>query len=282
MDGDDVRVVEQRRRLRLALEALERLVAGPRPRGERLQGDEAVEDGVVGLVDLAHRAAAELADDPVLADHARDPCDDSRPRAHPRAEAGGHVSTGGRARTPCGPARAREPVAGDGAPIVLDAWPPMRQSLSQPRSSGAAVEGPWATTRTTSGSRASGSCFREHGLALTPQRRAILRAVLDLDDHPSADHVHAALARRRVRISRATVYRTLETFVRLGVITKVCHPGSSRPLRRRIDRHHHLICLRCDGVIDIADARLDALPVPDTWRSGFAVSDFQVQLRGSA
>lgn len=122
---------------------------------------------------------------------------------------------------------------------------------------------------------------REHGLALTPQRRAILRAVLDSDDHPTADRLHATLVRRRVRVSRATVFRTLESFARLGLITRACHPGSSVRYDRRTDRHHHLVCLRCDRVIDIQDARLDALPVPDTRRFGFAVSDFKVQLRGT-
>jgi Fe2+ or Zn2+ uptake regulation protein len=121
---------------------------------------------------------------------------------------------------------------------------------------------------------------REQGLALTPQRRAILLAVLDLDDHPTADRVQAALSRRRVRVSRATVFRTLESFARMGIITKTCHPGSSIRYDRRTDRHHHLICLSCDRVIDISDPRLDALPVPDTRPFGFVVSDFKVQLRG--
>ncbi len=122
---------------------------------------------------------------------------------------------------------------------------------------------------------------RERGLVLTPQRRAILRAVLDLDDHPTADRVHAVLGRRRVRVSRATVFRTLEAFARLGIITKACHPGSAVRYDRRTDRHHHLVCMRCNRVIDIQDARLDALPVPDTRRFGFVVSDFKVQLRGT-
>jgi Fe2+ or Zn2+ uptake regulation protein len=34
-------------------------------------------------------------------------------------------------------------------------------------------------------------------------------------------------------------------------------------------------------VIDLSDARLDKVPVPDTRRFGFVVSDFQVQLRGT-
>jgi Fe2+ or Zn2+ uptake regulation protein len=93
--------------------------------------------------------------------------------------------------------------------------------------------------------------------------------------------VHSTLARRRLPVSRATVFRTLEAFVRRGLITKACHPGSAVRYDRRLDRHHHLVCLACARVVDIQDARLDALPVPDTRRFGFAVSDFRVQLRGT-
>ena len=122
---------------------------------------------------------------------------------------------------------------------------------------------------------------RARGSLLTPQRRAILRAVLDLDDHPTADRVHAALAaaacaspaRRssaRSRASRAS-----------GSSRKACHPGSSVRYDGRTDLHHHLICIGCDRVIDFSDTHLDSLPVPDTRRFGFVVSDFKVQLRGT-
>jgi Fur family peroxide stress response transcriptional regulator len=123
--------------------------------------------------------------------------------------------------------------------------------------------------------------LRERGLALTRQRRAILRAVLDLDEHPTADRVHAVLRRRRVSVSRATVFRTLEALCQAGAIAKASHRGLGTRYDGRTDLHHHLVCNRCDRVIDISDARLDALPVPDTRRLGFVVSDFQVQLRGT-
>ena len=122
---------------------------------------------------------------------------------------------------------------------------------------------------------------REQGLAVTSQRLAVLRVVLDLDIHPTADQVQTALARRRVRVSRATVFRTLESLARLGLIGRACHPGGSVRYDGRTDRHHHLVCLGCDRVIDFSDARLDALPVPDTRRLGFVVTDFKVQLRGT-
>ena len=121
---------------------------------------------------------------------------------------------------------------------------------------------------------------RERGIPLTAQRRIVLQAVLDLDSHPTADEVYASAAVRREGISRATVYRTLENLVQLGAITKACHPGGAVRYDGRIELHHHLVCLRCDTVIDIADAGLDALSIPDTSAFNFEVKDFRVQLRG--
>ena len=121
---------------------------------------------------------------------------------------------------------------------------------------------------------------REMGIPFTVQRRAILETILDLETHPTADQVHAVLSDHTPGISRTTVYRALETFARMGVITKACHPGSVVRYDPRIEIHHHLVCRLCDEVVDISDAALDALPVPDTSRYGFEVHDFRVQLRG--
>jgi Fur family peroxide stress response transcriptional regulator len=121
---------------------------------------------------------------------------------------------------------------------------------------------------------------RERGLVLTPQRRAILRVVLALDDHPTADMVHDALRRRRLRISRATVFRTLEAFARIGALTKASHPGSAARFDARREPHHHLVCTRCERVIDFTDRRFDSLPLPDTRDLGFAATGLQVQVSG--
>ena len=121
---------------------------------------------------------------------------------------------------------------------------------------------------------------RERGLRCTVQRRAILEAVLELDNHPTAEQVYEAVVPRLPGVSKTTVYRALESHARLGVISKACHPGAVARYDRRTDLHHHLICLSCDTVVDISDDRLDALVLPDTSGFGFDVTDFRVQLRG--
>ena len=115
---------------------------------------------------------------------------------------------------------------------------------------------------------------------VTPQRRAVLEAVLDLDNHPTADQVHAAVSGAMSEVNRTTVYRSLEALVRLGILTRLCHPGRVARFDPRTRIHHHLICLHCDSVVDIEDERLDRLELPDTSDHGFELQDFRVQLRG--
>ena len=121
---------------------------------------------------------------------------------------------------------------------------------------------------------------REQRSPRTPTRVAILEAVLASDGHPTADDIHAAVVDRVASVSRTTVYRALETLDRMGVITKLCHPGRVVRYDARTEVHHHLVCLRCDRVVDIDDPGLDAVPIPDTSSYGFEVVDHRVQLRG--
>jgi Fur family peroxide stress response transcriptional regulator len=121
---------------------------------------------------------------------------------------------------------------------------------------------------------------RERGERCTVQRRVILETVLDLDNHPSADQIFDAVEDRLPGIARTTVYRALEHLVRMGVITKACHPGRVARFDPRLELHHHLVCLRCNEFFDFEDERLNHLTIPDTSAFGFEVNDYRVQLRG--
>jgi Fe2+ or Zn2+ uptake regulation protein len=121
---------------------------------------------------------------------------------------------------------------------------------------------------------------RDRGERVTVQRRVILEAVLDLEDHPSADLIYEAVRELLPGVSRPTVYRTLEHLARMGVVTKACHPGRVTRYDARIDVHHHLVCLRCNQIVDFDAKALDGLILPDTSEYGFEISDYRVQLRG--
>lgn len=121
---------------------------------------------------------------------------------------------------------------------------------------------------------------RAHGLPLTVQRRLIYEAVQNHPDHPTADDVYCAVRDRLPGVSRATVYRTLESFVRLGLLGKSAHHGSARRYDKNTTRHHHLMCVCCERTVDLDQPSLDRLRLPDVRRTGFQILDYSVHFTG--
>jgi Fur family peroxide stress response transcriptional regulator len=121
---------------------------------------------------------------------------------------------------------------------------------------------------------------REHGLPLTVQRRTILEVLAERTDHPTADQVWEAVCERMPGVSRTTVYRVLDAFVRLGLAVKAPHTGQSVRFDPRTERHHHLVCVECDRVLDLESPALDDVRLPDMKRIGFRVDDFYIHIRG--
>ena len=122
---------------------------------------------------------------------------------------------------------------------------------------------------------------RQRGLSLTVQRRVILEAVLDRADHPTADRIYDEVCRRIPGVSRTTVYRVLEMLVEVGVITKACSPGAATRFDPMTHRHHHLVCLHCDKLIDLEDAELNShVELPPSQAHSFEIQDFSIHFRG--
>ncbi len=83
----------------------------------------------------------------------------------------------------------------------------------------------------------------------TKQRELVLEAVINRRDHPTADEIFADVRERDGKISRGTVYRNLSVLSELGEIEHVKVPSADR-FDLRLDRHYHMVCLRCGKVID--------------------------------
>jgi Fur family transcriptional regulator, peroxide stress response regulator len=100
---------------------------------------------------------------------------------------------------------------------------------------------------------------RKGGLAVTPQRLAIIRALLASADHPRADLIFARVRRQHPHISLATVHRTLETLCEAGEARKVTMLHDSARYDGNITPHHHVVCVKCRRIRDIEIPRLDRL-----------------------
>jgi len=99
--------------------------------------------------------------------------------------------------------------------------------------------------------------LREHGYKLTRPRKAIFDVLNSGDNHLSACNIYKATSKLYPNIGLATIYRTLELLVRIGVVLK-CEFGDDRALYELAQNpekvhHHHLICRNCNKVIHYSD-----------------------------
>lgn len=89
------------------------------------------------------------------------------------------------------------------------------------------------------------------GLPVTTQRRALLEVLAGRHDHPTVDEIFADLVDRLPEVSRTTVYRSLETLAKLGLINRVEHPGSAVRFDPNTEPHHHFLCTPCGALSDL-------------------------------
>ena len=121
---------------------------------------------------------------------------------------------------------------------------------------------------------------RRQRLPKTIQRRVILEAVLDREDHPTADQLFEDVKSHIPGVSRTTVYRALEALVQLGVVRRANHSDAVARFDGNTDHHHHLVCLGCDRVTDLVGLKLDFIKLPEGRRKGFEIADFSIHFEG--
>ncbi len=106
---------------------------------------------------------------------------------------------------------------------------------------------------------------------------AVAEYVLTTDEHPSAEQVHARVAKRWPYLSRATVYNTLNLFVKEGLLKQLVLSEGKAVFDPKIERHHHFI----DDVTGrIEDVPWDAVKVGNARLDGYDVREYMVVLRG--
>ena len=103
--------------------------------------------------------------------------------------------------------------------------------------------------------------LRERGQRQTPERFAVLRALYESDGHLDADTLYSHLRTAGVRVSRATVYNTLELLTECRLVER--HQFGNRQAKYErahgFRQHDHLLCLDCNEVFEFCDPRLQSV-----------------------
>jgi len=122
--------------------------------------------------------------------------------------------------------------------------------------------------------------LRQHGVQVTAQRLAVLRAVTDRP-HSTADSVTESVKADIGAISRQAVYDALGVLVDKGLLRRIQPIGSPARYEDRVgDNHHHLICRICGRVedVDCAVGSAPCLTAADT--HGYEIDEADVAYWG--
>ena len=118
--------------------------------------------------------------------------------------------------------------------------------------------------------------LRRHGLRLTAQRLAVLRALATMP-HSTADEIHAAVRADLGTVSRQTVYDVLAALADHGIVRRVQPAGSAARYENRVgDNHHHLICRVCGAMVDVDCAVGDTPCLTAADQAGYEVDEAEV------
>ncbi|MGV8994893.1 MAG: Fur family transcriptional regulator [Flavobacterium sp.] len=125
--------------------------------------------------------------------------------------------------------------------------------------------------------------LQDKGLKVTPQRVAIFEAIVELDNHPTADDIIAFIKINHPNISVGTVYKVLDLFVENNFIKRVKTDKDIMRYDPHLTNHHHLYCSETERIEDFEDAELNQI-INDYFNKNkiknFKIADIKLQITG--
>ncbi|MBS4028079.1 MAG: transcriptional repressor [Ignavibacteriales bacterium] len=101
----------------------------------------------------------------------------------------------------------------------------------------------------------------EKKLRITPERYEVLNAAMNFDGHFDADELFSVMRSKKSKISRATVYNTLDVLIACGLLSKYRFDEKHSRYERAFGRprHDHLICIGCGDIIEFVAPKLEKI-----------------------
>ncbi len=127
-------------------------------------------------------------------------------------------------------------------------------------------------------------------MKVTPQRRLIFKALEGKTNHPTADDIYQEVKDIIPDISVATIYKTLNELVKLGLLAELRYDSEQSRFDPRTDQHSHLLCVGTkvnDKGKVVACGRLEdvsicftSLAIPEHEQRGFMITGNEVIFQG--
>jgi Fe2+ or Zn2+ uptake regulation protein len=123
--------------------------------------------------------------------------------------------------------------------------------------------------------------LEDAGYRLTSPRRAVAELIGSRRGHFTADELLTESRRRRLGVTRATVFRSLDVLTELGLVERLDLPsGEHAFVACETAHHHHLVCSSCGRTTEVDDNGLEAVAAAIERQSGYRVDTHRLELFG--
>jgi len=124
------------------------------------------------------------------------------------------------------------------------------------------------------------SALKERNFRLTPQRVELVRLIATSEGHPSAAQLYAKIKKHFPTMSHATVYKTLALLKEMNQVLEIDLRDDSHYDGNRPDPHSHLICMKCNKIVD-GDLEFDLASIKKLEKtSGYQIVRPQISFYG--
>ena len=114
----------------------------------------------------------------------------------------------------------------------------------------------------------------------TQERSNVLDRIAEIDDHFSADELYLFMNAQGDKVSRATIYSTLDLLTQCNILMKHRFQGESAhfELASRMPHHDHLICMECGRIVEFREERIDTVRDDVAQGLGFTPKSHSLQI----